>query len=117
MFASVLPVALPDDSTVFVRGVPDLGAESLAAVATDDAGREDAVTAVLSPLGLAPGHFKLNDFPFIRRDDRLMALFHIVLRRLTLIRFSPLEDLTDKAISSIGLFFIEDIIEFIPGKK
>ena len=90
VFALVLPVALPDSAAVFIRGIPDLGAESLTAVTADDAGREDAVTAVLPSPGLAPDHFELHDLPFVRRDDRLMRLFHIVLRSFALIRLTAL---------------------------
>lgn len=106
VFALVLPVALPDSAAVFIRGIPDLGAESLTAVTADDAGREDAVTAVLPSPGLAPDHFELHDLPFVRRDDRLMRLFHIVLRSFALMRLTaPSQKICgDPLLETVGYF-------------
>lgn len=49
------------------------------------AGRKNALSAVLTAYPLTPRKLRLNFIELFRRNDRLMAVFHIILRHLALI--------------------------------
>jgi len=67
-------VALPDRAAVLAVGVPDLGTVETAAVSADDAGGEYAFPAIASSQSPAPCKLFLDGIPFIRLNDRLMAV-------------------------------------------
>jgi hypothetical protein len=72
----IFAVALPDGTSVFVGGVPDLRPEALTTVTTYEPGGEYAVSAVFPSNGFSPGHFELNDVPLFWGNDRLIRDSH-----------------------------------------
>ena len=90
LFAFEFVIALPDRTTVFAGGVPDLGAVERAAITADQLGTENAAAAVLSSHCFSPGDLQLHRVPFIRLNDCLVAVFYIVLWNLALIDFHGL---------------------------
>lgn len=84
-FAFELPVALPDCAAIFAVGMPDLGTIVTAAIPTDDAGGENAAAAVVEAQPFPPSKLSLHQIKLLQVDDRLMALFDVVLGNLALI--------------------------------
>lgn len=70
---------------VFAVGMPDLGTIIAAAIPTDDAGGENAAATVVEAQFFPPGKLSLHQIKLLRVDDRLMALFDVVLGNLALI--------------------------------
>ena len=87
--ACVLGVATPDGFSERPVGVPDLAAEKLAAVAAYQPGGEEATAAILPTDGLSAGELPLYHIPFAGRNDRRVAVLHIVLRNLALVFLHP----------------------------
>ena len=84
-FPFELAVALPDNTTVAVGGVPGLCSENIAAVGADDLPGEGAGLMVLVAAVFAPFQLYLNLLPFPGFDDGGVAVLHIVLGNLSLI--------------------------------
>ena len=84
-FPFELAVALPDNTTVAVGGVPGLCSENIAAVGADDLPGEGAGLMVPVAAVFAPFHLHLNLLPFPGFDDGGVAVLHIVLGNLSLI--------------------------------
>ena len=84
-FPFELAVALPDNTTVTVGGVPGLCSKNIAAVGTDDLPGEGAGLMVPVAAVFAPFQFHLNLLPFPGFDDGGVAVLHIVLGDLSLI--------------------------------
>ena len=78
-------VTLPDDPAVTVGGVPGLGTENPAAVATEDLPGEGAGLTVPSAAVFTPLQLRLYLLPFPRFDDGRMAVLHIILRNLAFV--------------------------------
>ena len=74
----VLLVAAVDDPAVLIRGLPDLGSEEAAALATFDFAGENAHAAVSPAVLLAPRHLRLHHLEGFRGYDCRMALLHEV---------------------------------------
>ena len=60
VFPLKLVIALPDHPAIFVRAVPDLRAEIMAAVAADQAAGKNGLAAVAPAQRLSPGHLFLH---------------------------------------------------------
>ena len=88
LFALEFSVALPDDPAVLAAGVPYLGTKKGAAVSTNDTGSKDAFSAVLPAKRLSAFEFSLHLVKFLRRNDELIAVLHIILRHLALVDLS-----------------------------
>ncbi len=86
----VFAVAAPDGGAVLVSRVPCLPAVPSAAVVALDLGTENAGAAVRPAYGFPALDLLLNRFPFIRVNDRLMAVLDILLRHFALIDLSLL---------------------------
>ena len=80
-----LIIALPDDTAVFVIGIPHFSSKVLPAVAADDAAGKDALAAVFPAYGLAPEDLFLHPFKKLRSDNGLMAVLYIILGDFALI--------------------------------
>ena len=72
-------IALPDHTAIFAVGMPDFCPEEISAVSADKPGRKYALSIVLPPQVLSPQQFYLNQFKFIRRNDRIMTLLNVIL--------------------------------------
>ena len=82
-------VAAEDHSAILIRGVPHLRPVPTATAAAFDFVREDAHVAVLAVL-LSAFYLRLDKIKQVRRDDRLVVLFHIILRNLARVLTSRL---------------------------
>ena len=80
-------VTLPNHPTVFAGGVPHLGAKEGIAVTADNAGGKNALPAILAADSLAPLKFGLHLVELLWRDNRLMAVLHIILWNFALVHF------------------------------
>jgi len=80
-----LAVAPPDHPAVLAVGVPYFGAVEVSAVSANNAGREDALTAVPPAQGLAALELSLDRLELLRSNDRRMAVLYIVLRNFALV--------------------------------
>ena len=104
----VLAVALPDDSLVFVIGVPGLQTVPFTAVTADNLGAQYALTAVGSADGLPALYLILDSIPFQRVNDGFMAFLNIVLRNFALIDFLLFRKKIDRELFLVreaGLLF------------
>ena len=80
-FVGIFLVAAIDHSAVLVRRMPYLSPAPTVAAAAFDFVREDVHAAVLAVL-LSMLYLRLHKVEQVRRDDRLVMFFHIVLRNL-----------------------------------
>lgn len=80
-----LVIALPDHPAIFVRAVPDLRAEVVAAIAADQAAGKNGLAAIAPAQRLSPGHLFLYPVKQERVDDGLVAVLHIILWNLPLV--------------------------------
>ena len=92
VFTFELVIALPDYPAILVRAVPDLRAEVMTAIAADQPGGKDAFAAVAPAQRFSPGDLLLHPIKQERVDDRLMAVFYVILRDLSLIDLHPTLD-------------------------
>src|SRR5574344_516462 len=79
-----LLIALKYHASIFSRGMPDLSAVETATVSADDFTVKSLV-AVSSAQFLAPCHFFLHRFKFLRSNNGFMRTFYIILRHLAVI--------------------------------
>ena len=115
-FAFVFPlefaVALPDDPAVTVGGVPGLGTENPAAVATEDLPGEGAGLTMPIAAVFAPLQLHLNLFPFPRLDNGRMVVLHIIPRNLAFVDLVFLgEEIHRKGLLKDGIAHIFFIFE------
>ena len=68
--------------------MPDLRAEIAAAVAADDTCRQHVFSAVLPADCFSAQDLRLHGIPLVRRNDRLVAVFDIVLRNFPVVVFA-----------------------------
>lgn len=83
----VLMSALINGSAVLVSRVPDLWSVGTSAFTADKFGCKNIYTDVAAFRALPPFHFRLHCIENLRRDDRRVAVFHIILRNLPIILF------------------------------
>ena len=78
-------VAPPNHPAVLAVGVPYLGTVEVTAVAANDAGRNNALTAVSSAQGLPALELRLDGLEFFWSDDGRMTVLNIILWDLALV--------------------------------
>lgn len=83
--SSEFPVALPNDPSITVGGVPGFCPENFAAVGTEDLPGKGTGLAVPGAAVFAPFQLHLNLLPFPGFDDGGVAVLHVVLGNLSLV--------------------------------
>lgn len=76
---TILMPTLINGSAVLVGRMPDLWSVGTSALTADELGRENVHTAVTAFAALPPFHFRLHCIENLRRDDRWVTVFHIIL--------------------------------------
>ena len=102
--ASVLMVTLINDPPVFVIRVPDLGAVPAAALSALDLARKNANAAVALTALSAVSTLRLGKVENLGRDDCGVAVFKVILRKLTFVFLLFFGKITH------GVCFLENLI-------
>ena len=80
-------IALPDHTAVFGSRMPHFRAEETATAGADDFCRENAASAILFAESFSSFYFCLYQLILLRGNDRIMTVFHEILRNFTLVDF------------------------------